>query len=384
MSPLSRKEGLEAETTDLPLLSDDEGRKETALRKKEVEVLPVSVAWILFCFAFYCTAGPFTIFLNQYLLTRVHFPYPAALSMMGVTMSALISLMLIALGVVSSERVRDVTPSFYLRRVAPIGFGLAGTLATGNGAYLHLSISFIQILKALSPVILLSLLWISRIEKPRTILALSIFVISIGMISAIHGEMRATWIGLGLMFASELFDSVKAINMQILLSDKKFDSFQGLAVFGPSAAFGLALVSYFTEDYEDAMNVIASNRILFLVASLSGLAVNLATNMYIKATSALTLRITSLARNVVIVLLAAAFKPGNSISVSEFAGYLVSLCGVGLYNFARINPDATVSTLLATLRSVLASRNRLAASVKNSSLSEDGDARTRTQPHSQR
>ena len=40
----------------------------------------------------------------------------------------------------------------YLRAIVPIGALFAGTLWLGNAAYLYLSVSFIQMLKALMPV----------------------------------------------------------------------------------------------------------------------------------------------------------------------------------------------------------------------------------------
>lgn len=309
-----------------------------------------SWSWLAFCFTFYCMAGPATIFLNQHVLTQVHFPYPAVLSLLGVTMSSVAASSLIVLGVVPSNHLHDVTPRFYMLRVTPIGLALAGTLASGNNVYLHLSIAFIQILKSLSPVILLGLLWLTRIEQPRALLALAVFVIVTGMVAATEGELRVTWMGVTLMLFSELCDSVKAISLQILLSDRKFDSFECLAIFGPAAITGLCVVSFFTEDYDSAIAIILDHPLLFFFASVSGFGVNLATNLFIKATSALTLRITSIARNVVIVLVAAIFRRDSHVTRLEFAGYCVSLMGVSLYNFARINSDETIAGLTAKLR----------------------------------
>lgn len=311
-----------------------------------------SLWWILFSFAFYCAAGPATIFLNQYLLTSVQFPYPAALSVLGTSTSSIVSWIFIALGIVNANHLHEVTPYFYVTRIAPIGCALAGTLTTGNNAYLYLSIAFVQILKALSPVILLSLLWLLGIEKPRAILGVAVGVIVSGMITATQGELRMTWIGVTLMLLSEFFDSIKAINMQILLADKNFDSFESLAVFGPAAIVCLLIVSYHTEDYAQAITVIRSKPVLFFVASISGLGVNLATNMYIKATSALTLRITSIARNLVIVFVAAAFRRDSPVTCLEATGYLFSLTGVALYNFARIHPDVTIETLTTKFKTL--------------------------------
>jgi hypothetical protein len=48
----------------------------------------------------------------------------------------------------------------------PVGFFMAGTLWLGNLVYLYLSVSFIQMLKAFTPVITMCALFITRLETP--------------------------------------------------------------------------------------------------------------------------------------------------------------------------------------------------------------------------
>ena len=107
-------------------------------------------------------------------------------------------------------------------------------------------------------------------------------------------------------FASEFFEAVKLLMMQILLVDRKFGAVEGLAVMGPAAVVALAAFSAASEDVGDAASKVAAHPLLFAAASLGGLVVNFATNMMLAATSALTLRITSLVRNISVVFVGAA------------------------------------------------------------------------------
>lgn len=50
----------------------------------------------------------------------------------------------------------------------PVGVCGALTLAFGNAVYLHLSVSFIQMLKAFTPVVVLAIGIVFGIEKPET------------------------------------------------------------------------------------------------------------------------------------------------------------------------------------------------------------------------
>lgn len=59
-----------------------------------------------------------------------------------------------------------VTLSYWLRGIMPVGFFMAGTLWFGNLVYLYLSVSFIQMLKAFTPVITMCALFLTRLETP--------------------------------------------------------------------------------------------------------------------------------------------------------------------------------------------------------------------------
>mmetsp|Transcript_8820 Transcript_8820/g.29088 ORF Transcript_8820/g.29088 Transcript_8820/m.29088 type:complete len:385 (-) Transcript_8820:139-1293(-) len=295
--------------------------------------------------AFYLFAGPFTIFVNKFILTTVRFPYGAALSFCGITTSTIVSAVLILLGSASSEKLKTMTPAFYVRRVMPIGLALAGTLATGNAAYLYNSVAFVQMLKAFSPVILLLLLFATRLERPRALLVAAIVIISFGTGLSAHGEVHMSGFGVGLMFVSEAFEALKLVNMQLLLGDSKFESVEGIVAVGPAAMVCLALVSLATEDVSAACSTVAAHPSLFLIASFGGVAVNFSTSMVVRATSALTLRILGLLRNLGIIVISAAVFADSEVTALEYVGLAVSLSGMALYSHAKSHPNETCGSL---------------------------------------
>ena len=75
-----------------------------------------------------------------------------------------------------------------------------------------------QMLKAFSPVIVLFLLFSSRLEKPTFMLSSAILVISFATFQSASGEVLFSWTGLFLMLASELFDSIKLVLQQVTSS----------------------------------------------------------------------------------------------------------------------------------------------------------------------
>eukprot|EP00879_Flechtneria_rotunda_P025737 GHRR01027376.1.p1 GENE.GHRR01027376.1~~GHRR01027376.1.p1 ORF type:complete len:122 (+),score=12.76 GHRR01027376.1:847-1212(+) len=59
-----------------------------------------------------------------------------------------------------------ITRSYWIKRILPVGFFMASTLWAGNLVYLYLSVSFIQMLKAFTPVITMIALFMAKLETP--------------------------------------------------------------------------------------------------------------------------------------------------------------------------------------------------------------------------
>ena len=151
--------------------------------------------------------------------------------------------------------------------------------------------------------------------------------------------------GVAIMLASEFFEAVKLVMMQILLVDRKFGSIEGMVVIGPAAVAALAAVSLATEDVHDVLLKVGQRPELFFVASLGGVLVNLSTNVMLAATSALTLRITSLVRNVGVVFVSTLVVHDSQITGPEYLGFGLAVSGVTLYQHARRYPLADVQTI---------------------------------------
>ena len=303
--------------------------------------------------ALYCAAGPCLIFLNKHILVDIEFPYGSFLSLMGIMLSTFLSGGALALGAASSDQLGGITPWFYVTRVGPIGAALALCLGSGNAAYLYNSVAFVQILKAFAPVVLLVLLFATRLERPSAVLVLSILVISSGTAIAVQGAVHMSAYGVLVMLASEVFEAIKLITMQILLVDRKFGSVEGLFVMGPAAIVALAVTSLLLEDVGDACAKVAANPLPFVAASLGGVVVNLATNLMVQATSALTLRITSLVRNFGVVIVSTWVVGDSHITDQEYAGFFFSVLGVAMYQHARKNPGISLGQVLADLRGLV-------------------------------
>ena len=104
------------------------------------------------------------IMLNQQIL-RTGFPYPVCLASFGQLFSFAASWALVGTG--AFERQASVTGRVWAAKLLPIGAFSAATLAFGNNVYLYLSVSFIQMLKAGTPVVTMLVLFAFGMERPR-------------------------------------------------------------------------------------------------------------------------------------------------------------------------------------------------------------------------
>ena len=103
--------------------------------------------------ALFCVAGPLATIMNRRTMLASAVPIPITISAVGMAVTALASR--VALRARPGLATHNVAAPDYLRVCLPIGAAAAMSLALGLQAYLYLSISFVQMLKAFTPVIVL-------------------------------------------------------------------------------------------------------------------------------------------------------------------------------------------------------------------------------------
>lgn len=115
-----------------------------------------------------------------------------------------------------------MTSRFYVMRIMPIGLLMALTLLFGNLSYLYLTVAFIQILKAFTPVITMGALFLAGLETPTARLVASVVVIAIGTAIAAAGELNFSLLGVVIMMLSEVFEAARLVLTQKLLTGLRF------------------------------------------------------------------------------------------------------------------------------------------------------------------
>jgi hypothetical protein len=141
----------------------------------------------------------------------------------------------------------DMDWNMYSTAVIPIGLLFSLSLIFSNYAYLHLSVAFIQMIKAVTPVVVLLVSWALRTAKPDFAVFANVLIIVLGVMIACFGEIKFVLIGFLYQCLGVLFEATRLVMVQKLLSGNKMDPLTSLYYFAPVCAFFNLIAFVFVE-----------------------------------------------------------------------------------------------------------------------------------------
>jgi drug/metabolite transporter (DMT)-like permease len=138
---------------------------------------------------------------------------------------------------------------FLLKTIMPIAAVASGSLICSNAAYLYLSVPFIQMLKALSPVFVLFLTWLWSLKKVSTSDIVSILVITCGVMLASIGELDFSWLGTAIHLGGLGCEALRVVMIQALLTNEghSIGPLMSLYYYAPACALFNFLLATVTE-----------------------------------------------------------------------------------------------------------------------------------------
>jgi hypothetical protein len=165
--------------------------------------------------------------------------YPVILTTYHLTFATIVTQVLArCTNVLDGRHKVKMTGRVYLRAVVPIGVFFSLSLICGNVAYLYLSVAFIQMLKATTPVAVLLSGWTLGVAKPNLKQFLNVSAIVVGVIIATMGEIHFDLAGFTYQILGVAFEALRLTMVQRLLSsaDFKMDPLVSLYYFAPICA----------------------------------------------------------------------------------------------------------------------------------------------------
>lgn len=275
------------------------------------------------------------IIYNKWILAVFGFPYPITLTMWHMGFSSVLAFLLVRTGVVPSANLSQET---YLKAIVPIGGLFALTLWMSNAAYLYLSVSFIQMLKALMPVSVFTVGCVFGMESynPKTLG--NMVIITIGVVIASYGEINFVVIGVLLQLASVATESTRLMLIQILLQRR------GLSLNPVTTMYYIAPASFLFLSLPFAVLELRQvmgdpnvdfNPFIFLSNAGAAFALNMSVFMLIGRTSALTMNVAGVIKDWMLIGLSVVIFQAQ-VTAINLGGYLIAFGGVVFYNYTKL------------------------------------------------
>lgn len=226
----------------------------------------------------------------------------------------------------------------YLTSVVPIGALYSLSLWLSNSAYIYLSVSFIQMLKALMPVAVYSIGILFKKDAYKSTTMGNMIAISIGVAIAAYGEAKYDSWGVVLQLGAVAFEATRLVMIQILLTSKgiNLNPITSLYYVAPSCLVFLFIPWIFVEfPILKESSSFHFDFVIFGTNSLCAFALNLAVFLLVGKTSALTMNVAGVVKDWLLIAFSWSVIK-DTVTPINLVGYGLAFLGVGYYNHSKL------------------------------------------------
>lgn len=294
----------------------------------------VAVAYA--CIAAWMISSGAVVLHNKWLMTVFHFEYPAVMTMMHMSFS--FSIAFLVCKVFKAVPLPVITNQQIMRAIFPIGACYSVVLVCSNYAYVHLTVAFIQMLKACLPVLVFFVSVAYGVAKFERQLLWSIMVISIGVVLVTEGQVDMSIIGLVLQTTSLVFESVRLVMIEVLLKQKgiSLNPITTLYYVAPVTLLCISLpaAAFEFKHSDKIITMILENPLIFLANCSLAFLLNLAVFLIIGKTSALTMNIAGISKDIIVIAISTVMFAAP-LYLKSIIGFAIVISGVALYNYVK-------------------------------------------------
>ncbi|KAK8960656.1 putative sugar phosphate/phosphate translocator [Platanthera guangdongensis] len=283
------------------------------------------------------------ILYNKWVLSPKYFkfPFPITLTMIHMGFSAFVAVILVrVLKIVAPVK---MTFQIYATCVIPISAFFASSLWFGNTAYLHISVAFIQMLKALMPVATFLVAVVCGTDKLRCDLFLNMLLVSVGVVVSSYGEIHFNAIGTLYQVTGIFAEALRLVLTQVLLQKKglTLNPITSLYYIAPCSFLFLFVPWYLLEKPIMEISQIQFNFWIFFSNALCALALNFSIFLVLGRTGAVTIRVAGVLKDWILIALSTIVFPESAITSLNLIGYAIALSGVLIYNYLKVKDGAS-------------------------------------------
>ena len=180
----------------------------------------------------------------------------------------------------------------------------ASGLVLGNMAYKYISLAYIQMIKAFTPVPLLMLSFAAGREKPSFVQLAIVLVVSAGVTLSSFGELQFSSVGFTIQLTAVLTDCFRMIILDMMLKDLQLDSLSLLYYSAPASAVMIFIGFVIFESSSLDMQIFTPTltTMLFLNGLLA-FSLNIAVIYLVSNTSAMVISISGPIKDIMLVMI---------------------------------------------------------------------------------
>ncbi|KAJ5757489.1 uncharacterized protein N7511_006183 [Penicillium nucicola] len=310
-----------------------------------------------FYIALWIALSSSVILFNKWVLSSAKFNFPLFLTTWHMVFATAMTQILARFTTILDSRHKvPMNPATYTRAIVPIGVMFSLSLICGNLAYLYLSVSFIQMLKATNAVATLLATWAFGIAPTSMKTLGNVSFIVVGVVIASLGEIKFDMFGFLIQVAGIIFEALRLVMVQRLLSSAEFkmDPLVSLYYYAPACAITNGVVTLFAEAPRLTMGDIYGIGIGTLVANaLVAFLLNASVVLLIGKTSAVVLTMAGVLKDILLVC-ASMLIFRDPVTGQQFFGYSIALAGLCYYKLG----GEKIQTLATDVRLQVGEYNR--------------------------
>ncbi|KAJ2708595.1 hypothetical protein H4R19_004672 [Coemansia spiralis] len=243
---------------------------------------------------------------------------------------------------------RKATWGAYLSCAVPCGVASALDIGLGNISLRTITLTFLTMCKSSALGFLLLFAFLFGLERVRLALVAVVAIISAGVVLMAAGEVDFVLVGFLEAIGSAAMGGLRWSLTQMLLSQARFGMANPVATMASLTPIVGATTLLLSLAAEHPLTEIARNSntdslrgaltmaLLMIAGGVVAFGMVLAEFQLIARTSALTLSIAGMLKEVAVVAVAHAVF-GDNLSPLNLSGMLVALLGIGLYNWLKIH-----------------------------------------------
>lgn len=288
---------------------------------------------------------------NAYILNKLQFKFPIFLTTFHLVY-ATIGVRILARTTKLLDGLKDAQMSWdrYLKNIVPIGALFSASLVFSNLAYITLSVSFIQMLKAFTSVAVLGMSVLFGLEKmnPRTFVI--VIAISCGVALASYGEINFVFSGFMYQSLGIAFEAARLVSIQKLLTGLKMGPLVALYHFAPVCATLNAMLIPIFEGWAPFYEIWEKVGAPFLIVNAStAFALNVAVVFLIGCASSLVLTLSGVLKDILLVV-GSVVLMGSTVTFTQILGYSIALMGLVVFKTKQEIVDQYMIKLRSLLR----------------------------------